>query len=123
MPAHVSTDVLTPSQLAFVAERLRNRSKPQLAVDCIQTCSSLVSLDGTLIPSQEFPEQTGYSGKYRAVGTGLLLLVDRAGVPLAISLAPGNYHDGARVPRACYGLGRLGGWKHKFPPASPTRPT
>jgi transposase len=56
---------------------------------------SLVSLDGTLIPSQEFAEQTGYSGKHRLVGTKLSLLVDRAGTPLAVSVAPGNYHDGA----------------------------
>src|SRR5215217_4418382 len=56
---------------------------------------SLVSIDGTLIPSQEFTEQTGYSGKHRAVGTKLSLLVDRAGTPLAVSVAPGNYHDGA----------------------------
>jgi len=56
---------------------------------------SLISLDGTLIPSQEFPEQTGYSGKHRLVGTKLSLLVDRAGTPLAVSVAPGNYHDGA----------------------------
>src|ERR687890_542650 len=54
---------------------------------------SLISLDGTLIPSQEFTEQTGYSGKHRAVGTKLSLLVDRAGIPLAVSVAPGNYHD------------------------------
>lgn len=56
---------------------------------------SLISLDGTLIPSQEFTEQTGYSGKHRAVGTKLSLLVDRAGTPLFVSVAPGNYHDGA----------------------------
>jgi len=56
---------------------------------------SLVSLDGILIPSQEFIEQTGYSGKHRAIGTKLSLLVDRAGTPLAVSLTPGNYHDGA----------------------------
>jgi transposase len=54
----------------------------------------LVSLDGTLIPSPEFPEQTGYSGKHRSAGTKLSLLVDRAGIPLAVSVAPGNYHDG-----------------------------
>ncbi len=54
---------------------------------------SLISLDGTLIPSQEFTEQTGYSGKHRAVGTKLSLLVDRAGTPIAVSVAPGNYHD------------------------------
>src|SRR5688500_11758496 len=56
---------------------------------------SLISLDGTLIPSQEFMEQTGYSGKHRLVRTKLSLLVDRAGVPLAVSVAPGNYHEGA----------------------------
>jgi putative transposase len=56
---------------------------------------SLVALDGTLIPSQEFTEQTGYSGKHRSVGTKLSVLVDRAGTPLAVSVAPGNYHDGA----------------------------
>ena len=56
---------------------------------------SLVRLDGTLIPSQEFKEQTGYTGKHRLVGTKLSLLVDRAGTPLAVSVAPGNYHDGA----------------------------
>jgi transposase len=54
---------------------------------------SLISLDGTLIPSQEFTEQTGYSGKHRSVGTKLSLLVDRAGTPIALSVAPGNYHD------------------------------
>ena len=55
---------------------------------------SLVSLDGTLIPSHEFAEQSGYSGKHRAVGTKLSLLVHRAGTPLGVSVAPGNYHDG-----------------------------
>jgi transposase len=54
---------------------------------------SLVSLDGTLIPSQEFTEQTGDSGKHRAVGTTLSLLVVRAGTPLAVSVAPGNSLD------------------------------
>jgi transposase len=48
---------------------------------------SLISLDGTLIPSQEFAEQTGYSGKHRLVGTKLSLLVDRDGIPLAVSVA------------------------------------
>jgi hypothetical protein len=54
-----------------------------------------VSLGGTLIPSQEFTERTGYSGQHRSVGTKLSVLVDRAGIPLAVSVAPGNYHDGA----------------------------
>jgi transposase len=56
---------------------------------------TLISLDGTLIPSQELMEQTGYSGKHRLVGTKVSLLVDRAGTPLALSVAPGNYHDAA----------------------------
>src|SRR4051812_2810787 len=56
---------------------------------------SLISLDGTLIPGLEFLEQTGYSGKHRTVGTKLSLLVDRGGTPLAVSVAPGIYHDGA----------------------------
>src|SRR5215203_2216044 len=155
MSATPSTDVLTPRQLAFIAERLpeppqaptgrphytnhellpgilrvlrsgcrwRDLDRPgspsgvthwrrlrywhrmrgyrrvwrtllNFLVQGKRLDRSLVSLDGTLIPSQEFAEQTGYSGKHRAVGTKLSLLVDRAGIPLAVSVAPGNYHDG-----------------------------
>src|SRR5215216_3820336 len=156
MPGTPSTDVLTPRQLAFIAQRLpeppqaptgrphysnrellpgilrvlcsgcrwRDLDRPgspsgvthwrrlrywhqgrgyrkvwrtllNLLVQSKRLDRSLVSLDGTLIPSQEFAEQTGYSGKHRAVETKLSLLVDRAGTPLAVSVAPGNYHDGA----------------------------
>ena len=156
MPGTPSTDVLTPRQLDFIAERLpephqaptgqphytnhellpgiprvlrsgcrwRDLDRPgspsgvthwrrlrywhrrtgyrrvwrsllNLLVQSKRLDRSLVSIDGTLIPSQEFTEQTGYSGKHRAVGTKLSLLVDRAGIPLAVSVAPGNYHDGA----------------------------
>jgi transposase len=56
---------------------------------------SLISLDGTPIPSPEFTEQTDYSGMHRSVGTKLSVIVDRAGTPLAVSVAPGNNHDGA----------------------------
>jgi transposase len=155
MPTTLSSDVLTPRQLAFIAERLpeplrtprgrrpysnlqllpgilrvlrsgcrwRDLDRPghpsgvthwrrlrywhrrtgyrrvwrtllTLLVQSKRLDRSLVSLDGTLIPSQEFTEQTGYSGKHRLVGTKLSLLVDRAGVPLAVSVASGNYHDG-----------------------------
>jgi hypothetical protein len=69
-------------------------ARHDLIVQSKRLDGSLVSLDGTLIPSQEFMEQTGYSGKDRVVGTKLSRLVDRAGTPLAISVAPGNYHDG-----------------------------
>jgi transposase len=156
MSSHFSSDVLTPRQLAFIAERLPEppcaprgrypysnlqllprilrvlrsgcrwrdldqpgspsgvthwrrlrywhrrtgyrrvwRSLLNFLVQGKRLDRSLVSLDGTLIPSQEFTEQTGYSGKHRAVGTKLSLLVDRAGTPIAVSVAPGNYHDGA----------------------------
>lgn len=71
------------------------RTLLNLLVQSKRLDQSLVSLDGTLIPSQEFTEQTGYSGQHRAVGTKLSLLVDRAGTPLAVSVAPGNYHDDA----------------------------
>src|SRR5829696_6018843 len=155
MPPILPSDVLTPRQLAFIAERLpepphplrgrrpysnlqllpgilrvlrsgcrwRDLDEPghpsgvthwrrlrywhhkkayrkvwrtllNILVQSKRLDRSLVSLDGTLIPSQEFTEQTGYSGKHRAVGTKLSLLVDRAGTPLAVSVAPGKYHDG-----------------------------
>jgi transposase len=54
---------------------------------------SVVSLDGTLIPSYEFKEVTGYSGKHRLVGVKVSVLVDKHGMPLSFSYAPGNYHD------------------------------
>src|SRR3712207_6352398 len=145
MSSFRSSDVLTPRQLAFIAERLpeppcaprgrRPYSKQELIrailralrsacrwrdLDCPGCPSgvthwrrlrywhrrqgyrkvwhpllnflvqgkrldrSLISLDGTLIPSQEFPQQAGCSGQHRAVGTKLSLLVDRAGTPIAI---------------------------------------
>jgi hypothetical protein len=55
---------------------------------------SLVSLDGTLMPSQEITEQTGFSGKHRLVGTKLSLQLDRARIPLALGVDPGNCLDG-----------------------------
>ena len=55
---------------------------------------SLISLDGTFIPSQEFADQTGYSGKHRAVESKQSPIVDCSGTRLAVNVAPGNYHDG-----------------------------
>src|ERR671917_142499 len=54
---------------------------------------SVFIIDGTLIPSHEFKERTGYSGKHRLVGVKLSVVVDQRGTPLAVSLAPGNVHD------------------------------
>ncbi len=56
---------------------------------------SVFIIDGTLIPSYEFKERTGYSGKHRLVGMKLSIVVDGHGTPLAVSVAPGNVHDGA----------------------------
>jgi hypothetical protein len=33
----------------------------------------VLALDGTLIPSHEFKERTGYSGKHRLMGTNLFI--------------------------------------------------
>jgi transposase len=53
----------------------------------------VLSLDGTLIPSYEFLDTTGYSGKHRRTGVKVSALVDRCGVPLAFAFASGNVHD------------------------------
>jgi len=56
---------------------------------------SLGSLDDTVISSQEFTVQTGYSVKHRAVGTKLPFVVDRFGTARVVNLAPSDYYDGA----------------------------
>ena len=52
-----------------------------------------LAIDGTLIPSHEFKERTGYSGKHRQMGTKLSLIVEGRGTPLAVTIAPGDVHD------------------------------
>lgn len=54
---------------------------------------TLAALDGTLIPSFSFKQQTGYSGKYHRTGTKVVAITDAAGLPLTLVLAPGNRHD------------------------------
>jgi transposase len=51
------------------------------------------SIDGTVIPSFEFTDTTGYSGKYHKTGTKISNFVDFLGTPLNIIFAPGNHHD------------------------------
>ena len=51
------------------------------------------SIDGSLIPSFNFLDTTGYSGKYNRTGTKLSSLVDFLGTPLNIVFAPGERHD------------------------------
>ncbi len=80
---------------------------------------SLVSLDGTHIPSQEFTEQTGYSGKHRLVGTNLSLL-DRANGPAAkyteYAHEPGHSPTSRRTVAQRIGLPRC---VQGFPNATP----
>lgn len=51
------------------------------------------SLDGSLIPSFNFADTTGYSGKHNRTGTKISNLVDFQGIPLNTVFAPGNTHD------------------------------
>ncbi len=51
------------------------------------------SIDGTLLPSFEFKERTGYSGKHWRIGVKASLVVDATGLPLSAVLASGNAHD------------------------------
>lgn len=54
---------------------------------------NLISLDGSLIPSYEFKEKTGYSGKHNLTGTKISSLVDHNGLPLALTLTSGERND------------------------------
>lgn len=54
---------------------------------------STTVIDGTLIPSSSFREQTGYSGKHHRTGTKVVSITDRAGLPLSLVFASGNRHD------------------------------
>ncbi len=54
---------------------------------------SLISLDGSLVPSYGFREKTGYSGKHHLTGTKISSLVDSSGLPLALTLTSGERND------------------------------
>jgi len=53
----------------------------------------IASLDGSLVPSFNFLDTTGFSGKHYRTGTKLSILADFLGFPLNIVFAPGNRHD------------------------------
>lgn len=53
----------------------------------------LLAIDGSLIPSFEFRELTGYSGKHHRVGVKVLTVVEGNGLPLALTVSKGNTHD------------------------------
>jgi transposase len=58
-----------------------------------KTCLSIASIDGSLVPSFNFSDTTGYSGKYNKTGTKISTLVDFLGTPFNIVFAKGNRHD------------------------------
>lgn len=53
----------------------------------------IASIDGSLIPSFNFLDTTGYSGKYKKTGTKISTITDFLGTPLNIVFASGNKHD------------------------------
>lgn len=56
---------------------------------------SSTALDGTLVSSFSFRQQTGYSGKHHRTGTKISCLTDANGILLSFMTAPGNRHDAA----------------------------
>ncbi len=53
----------------------------------------IVCLDGTLIPSFEFKERTGYSGKHHKVGVKASVLTEATGIPLGVTIDRGFVND------------------------------
>lgn len=68
---------------------------------------NIASIDGSLVPSFNFLDTTGYSGKYKKTGTKISLLVDFLGTPLNVVFASGNRHDApfaiATIANNCLG--------------------
>ena len=54
---------------------------------------NIASIDGSLVPSFNFLDTTGYSGKYKKTGTKISTLVDFRGIPFNVVFASGNRHD------------------------------
>lgn len=54
---------------------------------------NIASIDGSLVPSFNFLDTAGYSGKYKKTGTKISTLVDFPGTPLNIVFASGERHD------------------------------
>ena len=65
---------------------------------------SLAAIDGTLVSSFSFRQQTGYSGKHHRTGTKIVAGTDKQGLPLSLAIAAGNRHD---QPLALPALQRL----------------
>jgi len=52
-----------------------------------------MSIDGSLLPSFEFADKTGYSGKHHRTGVKVSVIVEGSGIPLAMVAATGNLVD------------------------------
>lgn len=63
----------------------------------LDECSALNletgQLDASLVPSPQFHDTTGYSGKHKKTGTKISLIADHEGVPLGMRVVAGNVHD------------------------------
>lgn len=73
------------------------------------------SIDGTLVQSFAFKDNTSYSGKHHKTGTKVSLIVEQQGIPLAAMQAEGSAHDSplaiptiARIPESIFfSIGKL----------------
>ena len=54
---------------------------------------NVASIDGSLVPSFNFLDTTGYSGKYKKTGTKMSVITDFLGTPFNLVFASGNKHD------------------------------
>ena len=70
--------------LGFILDKLKALKKLNL---------NIASIDGSLVPSFNFFDTTGYSGKYKKTGTKISTLVDFWGTPFNIVFASGEKHD------------------------------
>lgn len=70
--------------LDFILQKLKRDGKLNM---------DIASIDGSLVPSFNFFDTTGYSGKYKKAGTKISTLVDFLGTPLNILFASGEKHD------------------------------
>ncbi len=69
---------------SFVLQELHKLERLDLTV---------ASVDGSLVPSFNFLDTTGYSGKHKDTGTKISTLVDFKGTPFNVVFSSGNTHD------------------------------
>jgi transposase len=91
------SDITHWRRLRFWEAKLGLKNTLALILDCLKGKGELnlniASIDGSLVPSFNFLDTTGYSGKYHKTGTKISTLVDFLGTPFNIVFAPGERHD------------------------------